>query len=191
MLWAACTMCFFGFFRSGEITIPTAGSFDPGAHLTFNDVTVDSLQAPQLLRVRLKASKTDPFRVGVDVFIGKTDNDLSPVAAVLAYMVRGNGPGPFFKFQDGSPLTRPRLVAEVKQSLKKAGVDSRAYAGHSFRSGAAMTAAERDMEDSVIKMLGRWKSSAYQRYVRTPRKQLAEFSKRLTGGRAGPSSPAS
>ncbi len=87
------------------------------------------MQAPQLLRVRLKASKTDPFRVGVDVFIGKTDDGLSPVAAVLAYMVRGNGPGPFFKFQDGSPLTRPRLVAEVKQSLKKAGVDSRAYAG--------------------------------------------------------------
>ncbi len=166
-------------------------SFDPGAHLTFNDVTVDSLQVPQLLRVRLKASKTDPFRVGVDVFIGKTDDDLCPVAAVLAYMVR-RGHGPVHSSsQDGSPLTRPRLVAEVKQSLEKAGVVSRAYAGHSFWSGAATTAAERGMEDSVIKMLGRWKSSAYQRYVRTPRKQLAEFSKRLTGWRAGPSSPAS
>ncbi len=66
-------MCFFGFFRSGEITVPSAGSFCPKTHLTFEDVTVDSRQAPTLLCVRLKASKTDPFRVGVDVFIGKTD----------------------------------------------------------------------------------------------------------------------
>ena len=185
MLWAACTLCFFGFFRSGEIVIPTAGSFDAGAHLTFNDVAVDSLYAPRLLRVRLKASKTDPFRAGVDVFIGRTDDDLCPVAAMLAYMVkRGNGPGPFFVFRDGSSLTRPRLVTEVKQALTKAGVDSSRYSGHSFRSGAATTAAERGVEDSVIKMLGRWKSSAYQRYVRTPREKLAAISQVLSRGEA-------
>ncbi len=192
MLWAACTLCFFGFFRSGEIAIPTAGSFDPDSHLTFNDVMVDSLQSPQLVRVRLKVSKTDPFRRGVDVFVGRTGDDLCPVAAVLAYMVRrGSGPGPFFRFQDGSPLTRPRLVAEVKRVLEKAGVDSRAYAGHSFRSGAATTAAEQGVEDSVIKVLGRWRSSAYQLYVRTPRRKLAAFSKRLAGGNTRSSSPAS
>ncbi len=185
MLWAACTMCFFGFFRSGEITVPSAGSFCPKTHLTFEDVTVDSRQAPTLLRIRLKTSKTDFFRVGVDVFIGKTDNELCPVAAVLAFMVsRGNGPGPFFRFQDGSPLTRPRLVAEVKRTLEKAGMDSRAYSGHSFRSGAA---ARQGVEDSTIKMLGRWRSSAYQLYVRTLREQLAAFSKELAGGSAGPS----
>ncbi len=183
MLWAACTLCFFGFFRSGEITIPAEGAFDPDAHLSFDDVMVDSVQAPQLVRVRLKSSKTDPFRKGVDVFVGRTGDDLCPVAAVLAYTVqRGKGPGPFFRFQDGGPLTRQKLVTEVKRALEKSGVDSRAYAGHSFRSGAATTAAEQGVEDSVIKMLGRWRSSAYQLYVRTPRRQLAAFSKRLVGG---------
>ena len=29
MLWAACTLAFFAFCRSGEITIPAEGSFDP------------------------------------------------------------------------------------------------------------------------------------------------------------------
>ena len=29
MLWAAATVCFFGFFRSGEITIPTAKAYKP------------------------------------------------------------------------------------------------------------------------------------------------------------------
>ena len=98
---------FFGFFRSGEITIPAEGAFDPDAHLSFDNVMVDSVQTPQLVRVRLKLSKTDPFRKGVDVFVGRTGNDLCPVAAMLAYMVqRGKGPSPFFRFQDGGPLTR-------------------------------------------------------------------------------------
>ena len=33
-----------------------------------------------------QASKTDPFRQGVSVVVGKTDNDICPVAG-LAYMV--------------------------------------------------------------------------------------------------------
>ncbi len=177
MLWAASSLCFFGFFRSGELTVPSEAAFDPGAHLAFDDVRVDSLAAPSRLCIRLKASKTDPFRHGVDVFVGKSGDERCPVAAVLNYMIkRKSGPGPFFRFQDGSALTRPRFVAEVKLALSGAGLDSSRYAGHSFRSGAASTAAERGIEDSVIKMLGRWRSSAFQRYIRTPRDRLAGIS---------------
>lgn len=28
MLWAACLLCFFGFLRSGEITVPSNSMFD-------------------------------------------------------------------------------------------------------------------------------------------------------------------
>ena len=58
MLWAAATLCFFGFLRSGELTIPSEGGFDEGAHLEFGDISTDSLEKPSLLRVRIKASKT-------------------------------------------------------------------------------------------------------------------------------------
>ena len=79
---------------------------------------------PQIIRVHLKASKTDPFRVGIDIFVGKTENELCPVTAVLSYMVaRGDGPGPFFRFQDGKLLTRARFVSKVKETLTVAGVD--------------------------------------------------------------------
>ena len=61
-------------------------------------------------------------------------------------------------------------------------VDSTAYSGHSFRSGAATTAATQGISDTTIKMLGRWKSSAYQVYIKTPRKQLASYSRRLGHG---------
>ena len=46
MLWAACTMCFFGFLRSGEIVAPTAYNFDPSYHLTIKDITIDSPVLP-------------------------------------------------------------------------------------------------------------------------------------------------
>lgn len=180
MLWAASLMCFFGFMRAGELTVPSDNGFEEGAHLAFQDVSVDSLTNPGMLKVRLKASKTDPFRVGVDVFIGRTDSPLCPVAAVLAFMaVRGPGPGPFFKFKNGSPLTRARFVARVREALREAKVDCSAYSGHSFRSGAATTAAQKGVSDASIKMLGRWKSNAYQLYIKTPRDQLAQFSRCL------------
>ncbi len=59
-------------------------AFDPKCHLTFEDETVDQLVAPKILKIHLKSSKTDPFRKGVDVFVGKTDNQLCPVSAMLA-----------------------------------------------------------------------------------------------------------
>ena len=74
MLWAACLLCFFGFLRSGEISVPLDSMFDSGAHLAFSDVSVDSTESPKVMRVHIKASKTDPFRVGVDIFIGRTVN---------------------------------------------------------------------------------------------------------------------
>ena len=42
MLWAASCLYFFGFLRSGEITCPSEGTFNPLSHLCFGDVTVDN-----------------------------------------------------------------------------------------------------------------------------------------------------
>lgn len=180
MLWAAASLCFFGFFRSGELTVPSVAGYDAASHLSNSDVSVDSLSDPQTLRIHLKASKTDPFRSGVDVFVGRTNCAVCPVSAVLAYLTkRGSSPGPLFQFSDGRPLTRARFVAEVKEALSLAGIDSSQYSGHSFRSGAATTAVRRGIGDATIQMLGRWKSDAYRAYIKTPRDQLAEVSRRL------------
>ena len=180
MMWAAVLLCFFGFLRAGEITVPSDSGYDSGAHLSFADISVDSHTNPQLVKVRIKASKTDPFRLGVDVFLGRTQKVLCPVAAVLSYMKqRGPEAGPLFKFSDGRPLTRARFVAKVREALTQAGINCAPYSGHSFRIGAATTAAKQGVEETTIKMLGRWKSSAYQLYIRTPREQLAAVSGRL------------
>ena len=59
------------------------------------------------------------------------------------------------------------------------GYQSENYSGHSFRSGSATSAAAAGMSDWEIKLLGRWSSSAYQRYIRSPVPLLASFSKRI------------
>ena len=179
MLWAACCVGFFGFLRSGEITSPEVGEFDPGQHLTVKDVSVDRMENPTAIAVKIRQSKTDPFRHGATIYLSRTNLPLCPVAALLAYLVvRGNSDGPLFLVR-GKPLTRPQLVSELRAALEVAGLEPAKYAGHSFRIGAATTAAACGVPVDVIKTLGRWKSQAYQLYVRIPDSQLADISKSL------------
>ena len=56
-------------------------------------------------------------------------------------VMRGSQPGPFFKFKDGHALTRDRLVSGMSEAMTAAGIDPSHYSGHSFRIGAATTAA--------------------------------------------------
>lgn len=185
MLWAACCLGFFGFLRSGEFTVPDDGSFDPAQHLSFSDIAADNPANPRMLSIRIKQSKTDPFRMGVSIFVSRTDTSrLCPVAALLSYLaLRGPGEGPLFRFKDGRALTRTRLIDAVRKTLAKAGLNPEAYSGHSFRIGAATTAAACGVPVDTIKTLGRWKSQAYQLYVRLPRDQLASISRTLASSK--------
>ena len=152
MLWAICTVAFFGFFRLGEI-IPSGSHSDPMQHLARGDIAVDDRENPSLLQVHLKISKTDQLRKGTDIYIGKTDDDICPVAAVLVFLaVRGQIPGPLFICHDGKPCTKDWFIPKLRSALETA--------------------------DSTIKALGRWHSSAYLAYVRLPKEQLA-FAARL------------
>ena len=166
--------CFFGFFRAGELTVPSASAFDPAVHLAWGDVAADENQPPSMVRVFLKRSKCDQFGRGVTVYVGKTDNSLCPVSAILAYVARrGDAPGAFFRFRSDAPLTKTRFVTHVREALLRAGICYQNYSGHSFRIGAATAAAQAGIQDSTIQALGRWNSAAFLRYIRTPRSQLA------------------
>ena len=180
MLQAACCLGFFGFLRAAEFTTPSWAEFDKDAHLTIADIAVDSQTYPSIIQVHIKQSKTDPFRQGVFIYIGKSHAAICPVAIITRYLaVRGSARGPLFLCADGSPLSRNTLVTKVRAALAQAGIDSHAYSGHSFRIGAATTAAKNGVEDSLIQILGRWQSSAYLRYVKLPREQLAAISQSL------------
>ena len=124
-------------------------------------------------------SKTDPFRKGIDIYLGRTGNDLCPIEAILQ-AVCGDREGFLFQFKDRRPLTKSRFVAKVHELLQQVGVDRKKFAGHSFRIGAATTASRQGISEAMINMLGRWESAAYLFYIKTPGEQLASISARMS-----------
>lgn len=179
MLWAAFCLGFFGFLRAGEFTCHSRDTFMADM-LSPSDITVDSHSSPSHLSVHLKRSKADPFGAGATLHLGATGDILCPVTAVLGYMaVRPPVAGPLFLFQDGSTLSKPRLVQALRQALHTVGIDDSRFSGHSFRIGAATTAAQVGLSDSLIQTLGRWKSSAFRVYIQTPWDHLTKVSSAL------------
>ena len=99
MFWAAFCMAFFGFLRSGEVTV-TRNLF-VGDCLQISDLSVDSVPFPNLITLRIKVSKADPFRESCTVIIGRNDSPLCPVEALLKFLgFKGSRCGPLFLFQD-------------------------------------------------------------------------------------------
>ena len=164
----------FAFLRCGEFTSTKEGHSPP---LQVDGVRVDDHHKPTCVSLLLGWSKTDPYGKGITLFVGATGSLLCAVAAVLAYLaIRPSTPGPLLLLSSGITFTRETFVTKLKQGLSSAGIDSSGYNDHSF--SAATTAARVGIPDSTIKILGRWESSAYCLYVRTPRQQLTGISYR-------------
>lgn len=86
------------------------------------------------MELRLQRLKTDPFARGTVVVI---------------------------EFSNESPLLRQSFVTEVQRPLATARVrNTHLYSGHSFRTGAATTAAAAGTPEWLAKSLGRWKGDA-------------------------------
>ena len=180
MMWAACCMAFFGFLRCSEFTVASLQEFDPEVHLTIKDIAIDKKVEPSVVRVTIKQSKTDPFWQGINLFLGVTEHAVCPVKTILPYLVlRENKDGPLFISAKGIPLTRQYFSKALSIILKHIGLDDWQYNTHSFRIRAASSAKAPGVSDTHINILGRWQSSVYQLYIRTPREQLATSSRQL------------
>ena len=154
--------------------------FDPKFHLIPQDLQVDSLVDPKSIKVFVKCSKTDPFRKGCFIYISKNSSSMCPVKAIVRYLhLRGPAEGPLLIYRDGSPLTRNALSASIQSILKTTGIPGQ-FSGHSFGIRAATRAAEKGVPDHMIKMLERWSSDAYQRYIKTPVSAILQVSEKFT-----------
>ena len=93
--------------------MPSLKEYDGGAHLSEGDVSLDCVKSLKMVQVRIKLSKIDPFRKGVMLYLGRTDSELCPMAAVSVNLaVRGRASGPFFVFNGGEPLSKEIFVGE-------------------------------------------------------------------------------
>ncbi len=187
MLWASFCLAFYGFLRASEYTSRYAHSFDAQTTLCRRDLQLTQSS----IAVTLKASKTDPFRQGCTLHIAATSTSTCPAAALAKYLSLSKTAlpeTPLFRFHDGTYLTRQTLTIHIRNLLTMAGYEAAHFASHSFRIGAATTAAAAGLPDWTIQALGRWSSSCYTLYIRTPPQTLAATSRQLAAVQYCPTS---
>ena len=71
--------------------------------------------------VTIKPSKTNPFRKGVTLALGRMHRPLCPMVAMAAYIKeRGKSPGPLFHFTKGDePLIGKKFVSKAWKVLSR------------------------------------------------------------------------
>jgi len=79
-----------------------------------------------------------------------------------------------------SPLSHAQLTTEERQLLSHTGMCPADYVAHSFRIGAATTAAAVGLSPHLIKTLVRWNNNAYMSYVRCPESVITSASQQLS-----------
>ena len=163
---AMCSLAFHAFLRVGEIT--SSGNCNPPLQYHQLSKLLDPSQKVVALKVTFHDFKHHnnqrPFSLTVH-----SQTAFCPVRILLDYLaLRGNRPGALFITLDGAPVTRSAFTDQLALAIQLCGLDPSRYKGHSFRIGAASHAAERGMSDAQIRILGRWKSNAFHRYIRVP-----------------------
>ena len=87
--------------------MPAQNQYDHTTHPSISNMSIDNKDSPQLLRIQIEQSKTDPFRQGVGIYLGRTGEEICPVRGILPYLAQcGSCPGPLFLVQDGRMSTR-------------------------------------------------------------------------------------
>ena len=173
MLSSAVTLAFFGLLRVSEYTSASRVGSDLNHTLCVADVSVSS--SVEIAFIYLKSSKTDPFRVGVNIRIGSTGSRICPVRALFSYIqIHPSLTGPLFVFNDGRFLTREDIVNLLFRCFGSTNINT-----HSFRIGGASAAASAGISDSTIQILGRWSSDAYKRYLRISDASVLSWSQQM------------
>ena len=147
-------------------------------HITFNN-SVQSTGAPNVcftdasftsegcLTMHLKSSKTDPYCQCCSLLIAPSLHSVCAVRALRKYLsLRSvSGTSPLYVFHSGAYLTRAKVTSTLCTLLQRFSIPTELYASHSFRIGAATTAAEAGLPPWLIQTLVRWSSNCFTLYI--------------------------
>ena len=97
----------------------------------------------------------------------------------MSIIPSANRKGPLFIGGCFSPLSRAIVTTTLHQLLHGTNEEPVNYASHSFRVGAATTAAAAGLPPALIKTLGCWKSKVYETYLQYPHSSLNAVSSLL------------
>lgn len=166
LVHAVFTTAFYGLARIGEllphshhtdnvlqfsdVSFEASGSYLSRMHVTFRHFKHNTASIPHVIPLETLAHAIT-----------------CPVSAMVAFLqLRGSRPGPLFMQPNGPPFLRHQFQMLTERCLQFCDLDTSRYKGHSFRIGGASLAAARGMSDAQIRLLGRWKTDAFKRYIR-------------------------
>ena len=173
MLWSAVTATFFGLLRASEFTAPSSSPFLPST-LLYHHVSLSF--SPNVAHLFLPSSKTDQFASGADIKLFRQSPLVCPFSATLAFhTVHPFRTGPFFRFCSGDYLTRSAFVALLRSVFPS----QSSLNSHSFRIGGASALAAAGIPDFEIRILGRWSSDSFLRYIRLRPSSLRDHQSRM------------
>lgn len=154
-------LAFHAFLRIGEIATQKCNASNV---IQYKDVNIVG-QNLSITFYTFKHHKGPPVYISVPA----QKSLFCPVWAMTNYLSqRGRQPGPLFILPGGFPVSKSFFQENLQRSLSWAGLSSTSYKGHSFRIGAASTAALQGLSDEEIQRMGRWKSQAFKKYIRIP-----------------------
>ena len=158
---AIFNLAYAGAFRLGEVV----ASDDTRHTIKINDVSILNGGNGLELRVLMRSFKNSR---GPETLVFQSSPVLPCVVqAVNDYLaIRGEGADTLFIEHSGTPVTRHKVVRVLKRAMSNLGLNPVRFNGHSFRIGRASDLAGLGYAESQIKMVGRWRSNAYQKYIR-------------------------
>ncbi|XP_041469993.1 uncharacterized protein LOC121419602 [Lytechinus variegatus] len=141
---AAFLIAFFGFLRVGEFTSRSRHEPVP---LSEKDVIIQGMGNQAKLRIMIAKSKTDQTRRGCSILLPQNVfSYLCPLRAVNDYLA---------------------LRTLLRRAITFCGLPL-LTSFHSFRIGAATSAAMAGVSDVCIQNMGRWASNTHRLYIRQP-----------------------
>jgi len=184
LVWTVSTILFFGALRSSEILCTRPDYFDPRFCACAGDIRLVTRgeTSAEKLEVTIKSPKEskDGSDVTIEIFPAKNPQ----ICTVTSWKkwVAWHPPTeinkPVFRHESSVPFTQAdlnKLLAELLPGLN--------ISSHSFRIGAATAMGQLGFCDNDIKLTGRWRSNAFELYVRKGKARRsavsADFSNRL------------
>ena len=153
---------FHAFLRIGEMTVQSANAPNPDL-LQWKQLEIKDTPLPVTF-IHFKHSKGKPLTLTIKGTTSLQDCLLQIMKAYLS--VRGATAGPLFLYCPSVPVTRAKFNEQLRGALKFCHFCPKQFKSHSFRIGAATTAAAQGMSDSQIRSLGRWSSEAFMKCIR-------------------------
>ena len=161
------------FFRSEDVifTLNPLAEGDAPRYITSSEAYMHNNDQVTGVVFTLQDAKNDPDGRGYTI---PFDRNSSPDAAFdfvgecfdFACFARPKRGAPFISSSTGEELSYDRLLDAIKSIAEHFGLDPSRYGTHSSRIGGASALSAAGIEDSVIKLMGRWKSIAFLKYIR-------------------------